>query len=139
MGDLVGEAHALLADGRKPEEVFVALAVDGRRHYEVALAVCVALGIPEAEAAERLEPDDGLWDDPEIEPEDAAWMLDVGGLFDVHVQLSAEDQQVADQLWCDYRARGDSGSGYVFYFSRLIKMGRLDDARRFLEEHPSRR
>ena len=139
MGDLVEEARALLADGEQPEEAFIALAVDGRPQYEVALAVCVAVGIPEADAVERLK--SGLfWEHDEgLDTEEMAWVFDYGGLFDLPNEPSAEDQQIADQLWRDYRAHGDKTFDNVCRFGRLIRRGRLDEARRYLEEHPERR
>lgn len=138
MGDLVEEARALLKDGTTPEEAFIALAVENRQHYEVALAVCVAVGNSEADAIERLTADDAFWAD-DTDAARLAWLLQAAGVFDLHVELSAEDLRVADELKTDFRAYGPRGVGYRVYFERLIKSGRLDEARRFLEEHPERR
>ncbi|MFS8102983.1 hypothetical protein LFM09_38230 [Lentzea alba] len=84
MGDLVEAARALLTDGTTPEEVFVALAVEKHRHYEVALAVCVAVGNSKVDAIERLTADDEFWTDDTLgDAARRARVLQAAGVFEL--------------------------------------------------------
>jgi len=104
----------------------------------VALAVCIAIGIAAPEAERRLKELEGA--DPE------SWNLDRGrrsrqanassegeilelmGLFDLHVELDADQRRIADLLDAALNEINGIGSGHAFSYNRTISTGRLHDA-----------
>jgi hypothetical protein len=138
MADDVRLSVTALAEGTAPGQVFAQLALGESHPRQVALAVCVAIGIPRPEAERRLEEFDGA--DPE------AWNLDRGrhsreenassdgeilestGLFDLHFELDADQRRIAELLAAALAEINGTGSGHAFSYERAISTGRLRDA-----------
>ncbi|MFI6101553.1 hypothetical protein ACIA8G_38915 [Lentzea sp. NPDC051213] len=140
MHDLAEEARALLAGGATPQEAFIALWRPHRPYYDVTLAVCVAVGNPVENAIRRLEPKVAWADEPEA-GDIGLWVevLETAGYFDLHVDLSAEQQLIAAELRRGFQELLPMPSGLAHHFVRLMEAGHLDEARQELEELRNRR
>jgi hypothetical protein len=127
--ELVTEARRLLAGGTAPGEVFtrvVARSLDDC--LAAAVAVCVAVGIPRAEAEERLAGEERPWP---IEPEDVPFLgeyLEGCGLFDIHVEYEGEQRRIADLVRRAFGEMCPVPSGLALSFIRPFETGRLHDA-----------
>lgn len=134
MGDITEEARALLAGGATAQEAFIALWRPDRPYYDVTLAVSVAVGNSAENAAGRLEPKSAWADEPNAD-EIAAWAetLEGAGYFDLHVELSAEEELVAKELWRSFQGLLPMPSGLGHHFLRLMDAGHLDEARQELD------
>lgn len=128
--ELIQRARALLESGIAPGVVFGQIAVlpDCR---DAALAICVALRIPEAEAARRWAREVERLPESAFPPgaeEDLGWILEWGGFFDVHPELDARQKQIRALLFRAASFMGGIPSGYANSLERRLNMGRFGDA-----------
>ncbi|MFF5489798.1 hypothetical protein [Streptomyces virginiae] len=128
MSATVERAREALASGLPPVEVYAALAV-GADFQDTALAVCEALGIPRADVQRRLRGAEELWGD--FAPGDEEFLgelLDLIGVFDVHVVLDESGERVRRLLGRSMGVLGGIASGAAFSIGRKLDTGRLPEA-----------
>ncbi|MER5416716.1 hypothetical protein [Streptomyces virginiae] len=128
MSTTVERAREALASGLPPTSVYAALAV-GADFQDTALVVCDALGIPRADAEQRLRGAEELWGD--FAPGDEGLLgelLDLIGAFDVHVALDEPGERVRRLLGRSMGALGGIASGAAFSIGRKLDTGRLPEA-----------
>ena len=91
---LLHRARAELLAGARPDAVFATLAENTHAYRGAALAVCMAAGIPRAQAQQRWI-DGGAELVSQVQPSDAAelgFFLELSGFFDVHRPLDEREQ-----------------------------------------------
>lgn len=133
---LVVRARRLLAEGSAPSDVFAQLAASGRDLRNVALVVCLAVGVPRAVAEQRLDVEGDNWDDIDGDEhlsrdEHVAGFADalrMFGLFDPHVELSEEQQRIAARFGEAVREIGFIRGGVWLGYSLAVRQGRLRKA-----------
>ncbi len=131
-------AREALRSGLPPAEVYAGLAV-GADFRDTALVVCGALGIPRAEAEERLRGTEELWDD--FAPGDEEFLgelLDLAAVFDVHVPLDGPGEHIRGLLGRSMGALGGIAGGVAVGISRRLSTGRLPEAYAVLAGLPVR-
>lgn len=102
----------------------------------MALAVCVAVGIPRAEADQRLGSRDlADWNvdgDEQMSRGDCvsslADFLAAVGTFDLPVELSGDQRRIADLLAAAITEIGAIRSGHALSYHLAVRRGRLDEA-----------
>ncbi|MER7823325.1 hypothetical protein ABTX85_12275 [Streptomyces sp. NPDC096097] len=128
MNGPVDRAREALAAGLPPAEAYAALAV-GADFRDTALVVRDALGIPRADAERRLRGAEELWGDfTPGDGEPLGELLDLIGVFDVHVTLDESGERVRRLLERSMGALGGIASGAAFSISRQPATGRLPEA-----------
>ncbi|MFJ6485167.1 MULTISPECIES: hypothetical protein [unclassified Streptomyces] len=127
MTGTVARARAALASGLPPAAVYAELAV-GADFRDTALAVCDALGIPRADAEQRLGSAGELWDFAPGEEALLGELLEVVAVFDVHVTLDGTGERIRGLLGRAMGTAGGFGSGMAFGIRRKLATGRLTEA-----------
>ncbi|MFJ4773833.1 hypothetical protein ACIP88_32760 [Streptomyces uncialis] len=116
-GALVLEAREMLAAGRSDEEVFAELATRTGDRGVCVLAVCLALGVPRADAEVRLREVEPLFSDFAVgEEQDLAFLLMFGHVFIVDRVLEEHEERIRDLLGTAAGARGGYPGGLLAWF-----------------------
>ncbi|MEU9103440.1 hypothetical protein ACWDYJ_22745 [Streptomyces sp. NPDC003042] len=114
---LVLEAREMLATGRGKEEVFAELAARTGEWDACALALCLALGVPRADAEVRISEVRPLFAEFEVGEEDlVAMLLGCGHVFVVDRVLDGRGERIHDLLWTAACARGGFPGGMIPWF-----------------------
>ncbi|MCX4761704.1 hypothetical protein OG562_12090 [Streptomyces sp. NBC_01275] len=96
---------------------------------EVAVGVCVGLGIPRGEAERRVRELESVFAELGPEEGELAFLLDLGDLFVVDRRLDADEVVIRDLLVRAGEAMGDGvPSGVAKGLSRWFRTGELDRA-----------
>ncbi|MFJ1563791.1 hypothetical protein [Streptomyces erythrochromogenes] len=139
MTGTVERAREALRSGLRPVDVYVELAAGTSDLRGVALAVCDALDIPRPDAEHRLRGSEELWDG--FGPGDegvVGELLDLAGLFDVHVTLDERGGRICDLMHRAVGALGGIAGGVAFNLDRKLATGRLPEAYALLVRVPVR-
>lgn len=103
---LLLDARTMLGAGRNAEEVFTELAVRSSDWGACALAVCLALGVPQTDAEARIREVHPLLEEFTAgEEEFAASLLVCGQVFVVDRVLDDRGERIRDLLWVAAGAR----------------------------------
>ncbi|MFJ5636465.1 hypothetical protein ACIQF5_28000 [Streptomyces goshikiensis] len=103
---LLLDARTMLGSGRDAEEVFTELAVRTGDWGACALAVCLALGVPQTDAEARIREVHPLLEELTAGEEDfAASLLVCGQVFVVDRVLDDRGERIRDLLWVAAGAR----------------------------------
>ncbi|MCX5294962.1 hypothetical protein OG898_00445 [Streptomyces sp. NBC_00193] len=114
---LVLQAREMLATGKGEEEVFAELAARTGEWDACALALCLALGVPEPDAEARIREARPLFDEFEVGEEDlVAMFLACGHVFVVDRVLDGRGERIRDLLWTAACARGGFPGGMIPWF-----------------------
>ncbi|THA76199.1 hypothetical protein [Streptomyces sp. A0592] len=139
MTGTVERAREALRSGLRPVDVYVELAAGTSDLRGAALAVCAALGIPRPDAEQRLSGSEELWDGFGPGEEGLVGeLLDLAGLFDVHVTLDERGERICGLMDRAVGALGGISSGVAFSLHRKTATGRLPEAYALLVRTPVR-
>ncbi|MGW7583864.1 hypothetical protein ACWGKU_21340 [Kitasatospora sp. NPDC054768] len=121
--------HAL-SRGRTPADTYALLARRSRKPFPSARAVCLALGIPQAETSRRLaDCHDALLADPRPSTEaDTGELLEALGVFDIPKSLTGTELAVVDHLLAAIDAHGSLRPGHHHGLTRWFTTGNLTAA-----------
>ncbi|CAL9447782.1 hypothetical protein SUDANB176_02377 [Streptomyces sp. enrichment culture] len=128
---LVGRARDALRAGGEEADVCAGLARDTGDPRAAALATCLALGIPRAEAGRRLTTEEAAAAFDELGPgeeEALALMLRAEGAFVVDRELDAHEQRIRDLLGAACTAYGGLPSGLAVSLGLWFRAGELTRA-----------
>ncbi|GGP85522.1 hypothetical protein GCM10010266_04750 [Streptomyces griseomycini] len=132
---LVDRARDALHAGGEEADVCAGLARDTGDPRAAALATCLALGVPRAEAERRLATQEAAAAFAELGPGDEealALVLQAGGAFVVDRRLDAHEQRIRDLLGAAVTAYGAGlPSGLAVSLWRWLRAGEL--ARAYLQ------
>ncbi|MFF0393272.1 hypothetical protein ACFYS8_31930 [Kitasatospora sp. NPDC004615] len=133
-GSLAEEARERLRSGAEPAVVCGELAVRTVRWWDAAVAVGLAMGIPEQELRRRLHDDPDEMQSPFEDGDEALYgeLLEMAGVFDIHRQLDARESAVEKRLRAAMGAMGGLGSGHAHGLLRRFAKGELDSVLRSL-------
>ncbi|MEU9045525.1 MULTISPECIES: hypothetical protein [unclassified Kitasatospora] len=123
-------ARQTLAQGTAPAEVYALLARRSHEPLPSARAVCLALGIPLAEATRRLNDCyDALLANPHPSSEaDTGELLEALGVFDIPVTLTDTDRALIDLFLVAIDAMGGIRPGHQHGLDRWFTTGNLTTA-----------
>ncbi|MFF4698032.1 hypothetical protein [Streptomyces chattanoogensis] len=125
----VETARAALGAGVPAVDVFAELALKAADLQSAALAVCLALGVPRADAEQRLDGSDELLD--ELNPGEertGGEILETLGVFDVDRSLDERGEEIKRWLGTAIGAHGTFGSGHAHSLWRRLRTGALTGA-----------
>jgi hypothetical protein len=133
---LVAEARRRLGEGAAPSQVFAQLAEGASDGREVALAVCIAVGIPRVEAEQRLgskDPEDWKLDGDEHMSRgeyasEFGDLLERVGTFDLPVELSADQRRIVAVFEAAISEFDGVRSGAWLGYFLAVRQGRLHEA-----------
>ncbi|MFE6053210.1 hypothetical protein ACFQ6N_20820 [Kitasatospora sp. NPDC056446] len=127
---LTALARHALARGHTPAATYALLARRSRRPLPSARAVCLALGVPLADAARRLDDcHDALLADPRPSSEtDTGELLEALGVFDVPKPLTPTELAVVAQFLTAVDAMGGIRPGHRHGLDRWFTTGNLTAA-----------
>jgi hypothetical protein len=127
---LIGEARRKLRAGATAVGVFAELAERTADWHASALAVCLALGIPDCEAKRQLRegPAELYRRFHPGEETECGELLEMIGVFDVRRPLDAHGEEIRRFLEAAISAMGDLRSGHALGLSRRLVTGQLTSA-----------
>ncbi|MEV7185294.1 hypothetical protein [Kitasatospora sp. NPDC093102] len=123
-------ARHTLSRGATPAATYALIARLGHRPLPVARAVCLALGIPQAETSRRLDDCyDALLADPRPDTEsDTGELLEALGVFDIPKSLTDTELAVVDHFLTAIDAMGGIRPGHRHGLNRWFTTGNLTAA-----------